>query len=57
VRGTDLAHELPGFSIVPIKVRLRGFAGRTAAIFGNITIGSAFDRLDWFSVLPRVVKV
>jgi len=53
----DLTHQLAGLAVVTIQERLRCIAGRAGAILRDITHRAAADRLNRFSVLPRVVAV
>ena len=55
--SADLAHQLAGFAVVTVQVRLRRFAGGAGAMLRDIALRAAADRLNGFSVFPRVVAI
>ena len=53
----DLAHQLTGFAVVTVQVRLRSLTGRAGTFFRNVAFGTALYRSDRLSVFPCVVTV
>ena len=55
--STNFTQQLSGFSVVTVQVRLGGLAGRAGAMLRDIALRAAADRLNGFSVFPRIVAI
>jgi len=53
----DFAHQLAGFAVIAVQVRLGSLAGRTGAILRNVALGASPHGFDRLSVFPCVVTV
>ncbi len=53
----DLAHQLTGFSVVTVQIRVRGLTAWAGTLFGDIARRATLYRVDRLAVLPGVIAV
>lgn len=53
----DFTQQLPGFAIIPVKIRLGSLAGRAGTFFRDVGFGAALYRFNRFTILPDIVVI